>query len=229
MVMQSTRWSTAWFLVASALCCQCAKESVFDPATRSDGGDSDLAQPLELGTPRDAGINGPRDLATGGTADLAMLPPVSDMASTDMAGFIAGSYYQVSSKLTGQLLSLHGSATAAGTTTEQQPAHGGPDQRWTLATTNGGYQIINGGSQSCLDVNGASTANGATTSIQPCGTATSQVWTLKDAGSGNFNLVNLNSGSCLDLSGGSSSPGAVISQYQCNGGDNQKWFFTRVP
>jgi hypothetical protein len=228
MVMQSTRWSAAGFLVASALCCQCAKESVFAPATRSDGGESDLSQPLGRGTPRDAEVDRPRDLA-GHAADLALLPPTNDMASTDLAGFSAGSYYQVSSKQTGQLLSLRGSGTTNGTTTEQQPAHGGPDQRWTLAATNGGYQIINGGSQSCLDVNGASTASGATTSIQTCGTATSQVWTLKDAGSGFFNLVNLNSGSCLDLGGGSSSPGAVISQYQCNGGDNQKWFFTRVP
>jgi hypothetical protein len=225
--MRSTRWSAAGLLVASALCSRCAKESVFDPATRSDGGGSDLSQPL--GTPGDAAAGGPRDLASGHAADLAMPPSANDMASTDMAGFAPGSFYQVSSKLTGQLLSLKGSGTTDGTTTEQQPAHGGADQRWTLRQTGGGYHIINGGSLTCLDVSGASMADGAATGIWACSSATSQVWMLKDAGSGFVNIVNLNSGSCIDLSGGSFSAGTAISQYHCNSGDNQKWFFTHVP
>jgi hypothetical protein len=207
--------------------------------TSQDGGGAgssahDLSWPRDLTTMRDATplpVPAP-DLARAVVYDLAPPPPPPpDLAATDMAGFVRGDYYQVSSKVSGQLLSIHNSATSNGAITEQQPAHGTADQRWTLgaATTPGAYQLINGGSQSCLDVNGASTADGATVWIWTCGTVTSQAWTLKDTGGGYYNLVNVNSASCLDLDGGGMAAGTVIFQYRCNGGDNQKWFLTRLP
>jgi hypothetical protein len=229
-VLQSTPRCAAWLLVVSALCIHCAKVSPTDPATRHDAGiDLDLSS-RDLTTTHDgmpaAGTT--RDLATARVNDLAR---PADLASTDMAGFTRGAFYQVSSKLTGQLISVHGAATSDGSAIEQQPAHGGADQRWTLtaATTPGAYQLINVASQTCLDVNGASTADSATVWIWTCGTVTSQAWTLKDAGGGFYSIVNVNSGSCLDLDHANTAPGTAIFQYRCNGGDNQSWFFTRLP
>jgi hypothetical protein len=215
---QSTPWSAAWLLLVSALCGDCAKVSSSAPfdSARSDGGAAlDLAPPSDL-TPAMA---------------LDLTAPVSDLAHVDLGPFAPGNFYQVSVKVTGQLLSVHNSATANGAIVEEQPARATGDQRWSLTATatTGAYQIVNAQSQSCLDVNAGSTADGATVWIWSCGNAASQQWSLHDAGAGFYNLVNVNSMSCLDLDNGGSAPGTVIFQYHCNGGDNQKWLFTHVP
>jgi hypothetical protein len=147
-----------------------------------------------------------------------------------MGPFPRGAIYLISSKSTGQLISVHASATANGSVIEQQPIMGTADQHWLLmaTATAGTYQIVNAQSQTCLDVNGASTSDGATVWIWSCGTATSQQWILKSAGSNFYNIVNGNSMSCLDLSNGGTAPGTAIFQYKCNGGTNQEWFFTQV-
>jgi hypothetical protein len=228
--LQSSPLSAAWLLFVSALCSDCAKPSATDPfdASHSDGGVAlDLASPNDLTPLVVVHDLAQRDLAQ---PDLAQ-PIVADLAQAIVPPDLAQAFYQVSVKATGQLLSVHSSATANGSIVEEQPAHGTPDQRWSLTATAtmGVYQIVNAQSQSCLDVNGGSTGDGATVWIWTCGTATSQQWNLTDAGAGFYNLVNVNSKSCLDLDNSGTAPGTVIFQYHCNGGDNQKWLFTHVP
>ncbi|MCU1277827.1 MAG: glycoside hydrolase, partial [bacterium] len=195
--LRSNPLSATWMLLVSALCSDCAKVSSSDllDIARSDGGVAlDLALP-----PRDLTSAIAPDLTLAIAPDLAA--PVRDLAPVDLGPFPPGAFYQISVKATGQLLSVHNSATTDGATVEEQPAHGTGDQRWSLTATAtaGVYQIVNGLSQSCLDVNAASTADGATVWIWSCGSATSQQWNLHDAGGGFYNLINVNSNSCLDL------------------------------
>jgi hypothetical protein len=216
-----------WFYLGG-LCAGCASASPLTPADDAgrDAAVADMSAPVDLLTPRDSSspsalqdLLAPPDLTL--PADLASPP--------DLGPFPPGAVFQISCKATGQLLSIHNSATTNGAITEEQPAHGTPDQRWLVrAETATSYDIFNEQSQSCLDVNAGSTADGATTWIWSCSGAASQLWTLQDAGSGFYNLVNVNSQSCLDVDHGNSAAGTVIFQYHCNGGDNQKWFFTRV-
>ena len=228
--LQSSPLSAAWLLLLSALCSECAKVSSGDTSdiTHGDGGaPADLATPSDLTQASDQAT--PSDLAQPIVHDLTA--PIVDLAQpVDLGPFPSGALYQISVKATGQLLSVHGSATANGSIVEEQPAHGTADQRWSLTATAaaGVYQIDNVQSQTCLDVNGGSTGDGATVWIWSCGSATSQQWKLSDAGAGFYNLINVNSNSCLDLDNGGTAPGTVIFQYHCNGGDNQKWLFTKV-
>jgi hypothetical protein len=182
------------------------------PPTKLDGGDD----PQDLGA----------DAATPGDLTIAL----GDLATpADLGPFPPGAIYQISVKATGQLLSVHNSATADGSTVEEQPAQNTPDQRWSVIfVTSSVYQILNGQSQTCLDVHGSSKSDGAAVSIWTCAVGADQQWTLQAAGGGFYNIVNVNSQSCLDLDNGNTQPGTVIFQYHCDGGDNQKWLFTRV-
>jgi cytochrome c len=211
----SSRASTAWLLCVGGLYVGCASAS---PITSADG--PDLAASVDALGLRDGDTPSPaQDLAN--APDLAM--PV------DLGPFPPGAVFQISVKATGQLLSVHNSATANGSIVEEQPARGTPDQRWLMqAVASGAYEILNAQSQTCLDVNAGSTADGATVWIWSCSGGVSQQWSLQDAGAGFYYLVNVNSQSCLDLDNSGTAPGTVIFQYHCKGGDNQKWFFTRV-
>lgn len=237
LVGPTARASAVWCFYLGGLCAGCASAL---PIASSDGGlaASDLGTPVDLLEPHDSDtvaalhdLASVPDLAT--PRDLAPPPdltPPADLATPpDLGPFPPGAVFQVSSKATGQLLSIHNSATTNGAITEEQPARNTPDQRWLVqAAASGTYAIVNDGSQTCLDVNAGSTADGATTWIWSCNSGASQRWTLKDAGGGFYSLVNVNSQSCLDLDHGNSAPGTVIFQFHCNGGDNQKWLFTRV-
>jgi hypothetical protein len=203
---------------------------MFNPAPlKHDAGvELDLGMSMPK-APRDFAMSALVDLMSGASGDVAQ--PIHDLAMvTDMSGVVRGAIYQVSSALTGQLMSVHGSATADQSIVEQQPAKGTADQRWTLmaATTAGAYQIVNEASGICLDVQGASKSQNTPVLIASCNNSLSQSWTLKAAGNGFFNIVNGNSGDYVDINGASTSVGAAIIQYPSNGNDNQKWFFTRI-
>jgi hypothetical protein len=225
----ATLRTAAGMMLAGAL--GCAAPSANQPPDASVN-ESGAARDLAGGGDLTRAAPGDLTTASAAAADLAsardLAQPI-DMALQDLGPFPPGAAYQISVKATGQLMSVHNAATANGSIIEEQPAHGGADQRWLLNASGSYWAIVNGQSQTCLDVNGASTSDGATVWIWSCSGATSQAWSLQDAGSGFYNIVNANSGSCLDLDNSGTAPGTVIFQYHCNGGDNQKWFFTRVP
>lgn len=161
-------------------------------------------------------------------ADMAQIP-LDLTHPQDLGPFPAGQFYEISVKSDGQLMSVRNQSTLNGSVTEEQPAHGTPDQRWTLQLADSGYRIINGQSGTCLDVAGSSTADGAATGIYTCSASLSQQWTpTLVAGTSYYTLVNVNSKSCIDLDNAGTTPGTQIFQYHCNGGDNQKWLFTPV-
>jgi hypothetical protein len=201
-----------------------------DPVPGRTGGVAappDLAQAVTAAPPADLAMHMPAPAPN----DLAVATPVAvpDLSPPpDLGPFPPGALFYISSKATGQLMSIHNSSTINGSITEEQPAHGTADQRWTLQQNGPTYFIVNAQSTTCLDVTGSSTSDGAATGIFICSPSRSQQWQLLDAGGGFYNLVNANSQSCLDLDHGYTTPGTQIFQYHCNGADNQQWLFSRV-
>ena len=115
-----------------------AAESPRIEMARSDGGDGPI---FDLSAP-DLAV--PPDLATA-TIAPDLTAPAADLAQPiDLGPFPPGAFYQVSVKATGQLLSVHNSATADGSVVEEQPAHATADQRWSLTATAtaGTYHVL---------------------------------------------------------------------------------------
>jgi Ricin-type beta-trefoil lectin domain-like len=221
-------------VILPALCFVSGCASV-DPAphrTSSDMATTELAHVDDL-APGDLSSSQSTDLAHATTpADLSASPPVTvpDLSPpADLGPFPPGTFYAISVKSDGQLLSIRNQSTLAGSITESQPAHGTPDQRWTLQLVDSGYRIINGQSGTCLDVASASTSDSAATGIYSCSSALSQEWKLQPiSGTFYYNIINVNSSKCLDLDNAGTAAGTQIFQYGCKGGDNQQWFFTVV-
>jgi hypothetical protein len=193
-------------------------DSGIDSGTGGGGGD----MPRDMARKQDAAEAAPR-------LDLSTPPDLTPAPVLDMTALIL---YEISSKTSGQLLSLRGLTSDNGTKTEQQPkvTTSRPDQRWQVrAAAAGAFEIVNGQSGTCMEVAGGSKADEAAVQIWTCSGLSGQAWQLRDASNGYYNLVNVNSQSCLDLDHARTDPGATIFQFKCNGADNQKWLLTRLP
>jgi hypothetical protein len=209
---------TLWFVSG------CASVDPAPHMTTSDLATTELAHVDDLAVADMTSLE-PADMAHAVTpADLSVTPVSAPDLSPppDLGPFPAGTFYAISVKSDGQLLSVRNQSTLAGSITESQPAHGTPDQRWTLQLVDSGYRIINGQSDTCLDVASSSTSDSAATGIYSCNAGLSQEWKLEVIG-GTFyyNIINVNSGKCLDLDNAGTAAGTQIFQYTCKGGDNQ--------
>lgn len=225
MLIRRVIFPALWFVSGCASVDSAPHRTVSDMATTELAHVDDLAV-ADLTAPL------PADMTHAATPpDLSVAPVTAPDLSPppDLGPFPAGTFYAISVKSDGQLLSVRNQSTLAGSITESQPAHGTPDQRWTLQLLDSGYRIINGQSGTCLDVASASTSDSAATGIYSCSAALSQEWKLVPiTGTFYYNIINVNSSKCLDLDNAGTAAGTQIFQYTCKGGDNQKWFFTAV-
>jgi len=115
---------------------------------------------------------------------------------------------------------------ADGTRVTQQPANGGPGQRWLLtpaATANAVYALVNRNSGLTVDVAGFSTSDGGKVVQWTGNGGANQQWRLRPATDGYWKLANLYSGKVLEVPGLSTTPDTDVDQWTDTGGTNQQW------
>jgi len=138
-------------------------------------------------------------------------------------------YYQVSSGLSGQCLSVPHTGVAA---LVQEPCAVDPYQYWSvLPQTGGGYTLVSEQTGNCAGVQGASPADAAALVQTACGGTTSQLIQFEQpafVASAPVNIVSQSSGQCVGVSNGSSSNYTYSVQYPCGTVANSTWKFQAI-
>src|SRR6185312_15800024 len=130
-------------------------------------------------------------------------------AATPPSGTIVGNN-------SGLCLSVTGSATSAGASTDLYTCNGSVSETWTLES-NG--TILNNNSGLCLSATGNSSALKTVADINTCDGDAYEQWT---AGSGGT-LVEGASGLCLSVTGSATTLKATADLYTCNSSASEFW------
>jgi hypothetical protein len=133
---------------------------------------------------------------------------VANPARADVTGALRG----VGS---GRCLDVPGQSQTNGTNLQIYDCWGGPNQQWTLNSSN---ELVVYGTK-CLDVPNNATAAGTRVQIWTCNGGTNQQWRVNSDGT----VVGVGSGLCLDVTGAGTANGTAVEIWTCNGGSNQKW------
>ncbi|WP_158299943.1 RICIN domain-containing protein [Glycomyces paridis] len=139
------------------------------------------------------------------------------------AAISTGTWYTVTSRLSGLVLDVEGASTATGAQLVQQTATGAASQQFRFIDAgNGYYRIQVRHSNLVLDVYEWNASNGATIAQWTDLGGTNQQWRATET-DGHYIFTNRFSGKNLDLWEHSTAPGTRISQYDPTGAANQQW------
>ena len=116
----------------------------------------------------------------------------------------------------GLCLSVTGSSTSAGATTDIYTCNGSASETWTLQT-NG--TIVGKNSGLCLSASGNSSTLKTTADINTCDGDGYEQWTVGSGGT----LVEGASGLCLSVTGSATAAKSTADLYTCNGSASENW------
>lgn len=127
--------------------------------------------------------------------------------------FNPGSYYRITSQISGKCLDIYGASSENGTNAVQWENNGGDNQQWQILDGGGGYyKLVARHSGQCLDVYGESQRNGAQVAQWPDNGQDNQRWHLDALPNGGYTLTAKHSGLVLQLAGNSLADGALVQQ-----------------
>jgi len=167
----------------------------------------ELLMTIQRGTRRRGALIAALAAAVAAATALA-LTVVANPAQADVTGALRG----VES---GRCLDVTGQSQTDGTSLQIYDCWGGPNQQWTLNSSN---SLVVYGTK-CLDVPGHQTAAGTRVQVWTCTGGANQQWRVNADGT----VVGVESGLCLDVTGAATANGSPVEIWTCNGGSNQKW------
>lgn len=127
--------------------------------------------------------------------------------------FNPGSYYRITSQISGKCLDIYGASLQNGANAIQWDSNGGANQQWQILDGGGGYyKLVARHSGQCLDVYGESRLNGAKVTQWPDNGQDNQRWHLDALPGGGYTLTAKHSGLVLQLAGNSLANGAAVQQ-----------------
>ncbi|AWM35119.1 RICIN domain-containing protein [Hymenobacter nivis] len=135
------------------------------------------------------------------------------VAGVAKAQFVLGSYYRITSQISGKSLDVSGVSMQNGAVLHQWDYVGGANQQWQLVDAGGGYyKLMARHSGQCLDVGGASQQNGAPLLQWPDNGQDNQRWHIDALANGGYTLTAKHSGLMMQVAGGGQTNGVAVQQ-----------------